>query len=170
MLMMLHPARPGDVSVTFSRREKAIETKGARVFKCRPSVEAERSVSTELARFSKIELIYKVRCSILLRFSYASIFLSLNCLLYEIYAMHSFSFQAFFSCARRRIELATTGGYKKNSKKICSRTQCSIVCAKNVACWTLNADRRLRTTKPQSTCNTPIYMLSREQSSGLRSA
>ena len=68
--------------------------------------------------------------------------------------MHSFSFQAFFSCcARRRIELATTGGYTKNSKKICSRTQCSIVCAKNVTCWTLNADRRLRTTKPQSTCN-----------------
>ena len=111
-------------------------------------------MSTELARFSKFELIYKVRCSILLRFSYASIFLSLNCLLYEIYAMDSFSFQAFFSCcARRRIELATTGGYKKNSKKICSRTQCSIVCAKNVTCWTLNADRRLRTTKPQSTCN-----------------
>ena len=68
--------------------------------------------------------------------------------------MHSFSFQAFFPCcARRRIELATTGGYTKNSKKICSRTQCSIVCAKSVTCWTLNADRRLRTTKPQSTCN-----------------
>ena len=52
MLMMLHPARPGDVSVTFSRREKAVETKGARVFKCWPSVKAEKSVSTELVRFS----------------------------------------------------------------------------------------------------------------------
>ena len=83
---------------------------------------------------------------------------------------HAFFFISgiFSCCARRRIELATTGGYTKNSKKICSRTQCSIVCAKNVTCWTPIEDSERPSLNQLAT--TPIYMLSREQSSGLQSA
>ena len=68
-----------------------------------------------------------------------------------------FLFRHFFCCAVLGDGLSWLQLWAtriKNFKKTCSCTQRSIVCAKNVTCWTLNADRsKTPNDKPQSTCN-----------------